>query len=125
MMIALSSIDELHAAKNKIEQLNDSRPALFDTLLHVVSLTKQMQLRYEYLGCLVMGENPTKHVNRHIRMSLLKLYQQEVQSLQHHPETEEVIRLFSTYKDIGYQNICKLVLGESPESLKGVPERRF
>ncbi|MDQ0298112.1 hypothetical protein J2S78_000520 [Salibacterium salarium] len=122
-MIALSSIEELQAAKNKIEQLNLSAPNLFDKLVHVVTLTKQMQLRYEYLGSLIMEEDSTRFVNQHIRTSLLDLYQKEVQNLKHPTEKQEVEQLFSMYKSIGYENICKMILGESPESLKGVAEK--
>ncbi|RSL35221.1 hypothetical protein D7Z54_01210 [Salibacterium salarium] len=122
-MIALSSIEELQAAKNKIEQLNLFSPNLFDNLVHVVTLTKQMQLRYEYLGSLIMEEDSNRFVNQHIRTSLLELYQKEVQNLKHHPEDQEVEQLFSMYRSIGYKNICKMVLGESPESLKGVAEK--
>ncbi|MFZ4451251.1 hypothetical protein [Salibacterium aidingense] len=119
-MIALSSLEELHAARQRIEDLKDGYPELFEKLVHIVSLTKQMQLHCDYLGCLLLDQDPERYRRPHIRSSVLRLYREEIESLKRHPEAEEVKKLFQTCRPIKYRPLCQLILGESPESLKGI-----
>ncbi|MGJ9382190.1 hypothetical protein [Salipaludibacillus sp. CF4.18] len=121
-MIALSSLHELYSAKNLVEQLKVSQPSAYNKLLDVISLTRQMQINYQGFGTLLMDENEKQsfYGNIHIRDSVLQIFYGEVDRLKNDSNFEDVKLLFSTYKEIGYTTLCKLILGESPESLKGV-----
>lgn len=118
-MITLSSVDELHETKAALEKIKYSYPELFNKLLHVVALTRTFQFKYQFMGTLIMDENPNEYTPEFVMPSVIRLYIEEVQKLKDDPNIRVLLQTFSQNKNIGYAKISMLVLGKSPESLLG------
>jgi hypothetical protein len=119
-MITLSSHDELKATNEALKKLKQDFPQLFDKLLHVVNLTRALQFKYQYMGCLIIDENVDNYTPNFVYNSVLRLYKKELQKLIDDINSQVVKDLFVDYKKIGYANISQLVLGKSPKSLVGL-----
>lgn len=119
-MIALTSLEKLYNANRAGEQLKNQAPEAYASLLHLVNLTRQMQFRYQYLGCLFTGEDPEQYAPVHASESVSSLFLHEVNIVKQKNNSEVIKSLFLKYKDCGYDNICLLMLGNSPEYLKGI-----
>ncbi len=119
-MIALTSLEKLYEARHAGDQIKTQTPGLYEDLIHLVSLTRQLQFRYQYLGSLLTDENTEKSAPVHAKQSVISLYLQEVNDFRSSEYAEVIKKLFLNYKDCGYNNICLLLLGKSPEELKGV-----
>ncbi|MGE7763148.1 hypothetical protein [Peribacillus sp. NPDC097895] len=118
-MITLSSVDDLQATEAAMEQIKYSYPELFNKLLHVVALTRAFQFKYQFMGTLIMDENPNEYTPEFVMPSVIHLYREEVQKLKDDPNIPVLLHAFSQNKNIGYAKISMLVLGKSPESLLG------
>jgi hypothetical protein len=118
-MITLSSVDELQATEAALEKIKYSYPELFNKLLHVVALTRALQFKYQFMGTLIMDENPNEYTPEFVMPSVIELYIEEVQKLKDDPNIQVLLQTFSQSKNIGYAKISMLVLGKSPESLLG------
>lgn len=118
-MITLSNVDELQASEAALEQIKYSYPELFNKLLHVVALTRALQFKYQFMGTLIMEENPNEYTPEFVMPSIIELYIEEVQKLKDDPNIQVLLQTFSQSKNIGYAKISMLVLGKSPESLLG------
>ncbi|WP_091580135.1 hypothetical protein [Alteribacillus bidgolensis] len=118
-MIALSSLEELYSGRKKLNNLIQQQPDLYEELVHVTSLTRQLHIKYRYLGCILIEEDPDIYANPHLRASVIKLYNDEVRKLKNHSHFEEIRKLFFLSKEMGHENLCKLILGQRPETLKG------
>jgi hypothetical protein len=119
-MIAMTSLDNLYHAKQAAEQLKTQYPDKYQELFHLVSLTRQLQFRYQYLGSLLTDEAPGKSAPVHAWESVTDLYLHEVNKTKNSGNPNVLKSLFLKYKDCGYDNICLLMLGNSPEYLKGI-----
>lgn len=119
MIATLSSLDELKQAKKAIEQLKHTYPDLFDKVVHVTGLTRALQLKYQYMGCLIMEEDSTDCLPNIPYSSVLRLYKKEVQTLKNDEHIDALKQLFISFKETGYAKISLLALGRSPESLVG------
>lgn len=118
-MVTLSSVDELQTAETELENIKDSYPELFKKLLHVVGLTRALQFRYQYMGCLIMDENPNEFAPEFVMPSVISLYKAEIQKLKDEPNIHILRRTFANYESMGFAKLSMLVLGQSPESLIG------
>ncbi|MFY0800876.1 hypothetical protein [Peribacillus frigoritolerans] len=118
-MITLSNVDELQASEAALEKIKYSYPELFNKLLHVVALTRALQFKYQFMGTLIMDENPNEYTPEFVMPSIIELYIEEVQKLKGDPNIQVLLQTFSQSKNIGYAKISMLVLGKSPESLLG------
>jgi hypothetical protein len=118
-MITLSNVDELQASETALEKIKYSYPELFNKLLHVVALTRALQFKYQFMGTLIMDENPNEYTPEFVMPSIIELYIEEVQKLKDDPNIQVLLQTFSQSKNIGYAKISMLVLGKSPESLLG------
>ena len=118
-MITLSNVDELQASEAALEKIKYSYPELFNKLLHVVALTRALQFKYQFMGTLIMDENPNQYTTEFVMPSIIELYIEEVQKLKDDPNIQVLLQTFSQSKNIGYAKISMLVLGKSPESLLG------
>lgn len=119
-MIALSSLESLHETKKRVEQVKNSYPQGFEQLVYIMNLTRQLQFHYHYCGCLLTDEDPTKYYPTHSNHSVLQLFHSEVNKLKEREDAPVIKRLFLDNKECGYDNISLLVLGKSPEFLKGL-----
>jgi hypothetical protein len=118
-MITLSNVDELQASEAALGKIKNSYPELFNKLLHVVALTRALQFKYQFMGTLIMDENPNEYTPEFVMPSIIELYIEEVQKLKDDPNIQVLLQTFSQSKSIGYAKISMLVLGKSPESLLG------
>ncbi|QQZ11575.1 hypothetical protein I5776_16445 [Heyndrickxia vini] len=121
MMLTLSSLEEIQAAKESLGKLQTTYPSLFDKLVHVVNLTRAFQFKYHYMGCIVMDEDPSYYSPNFVQGSVIRLYKKEVQLLKDDENFHIVEQIFADYKRIGYAKISLLIQGSSPESLMGAP----
>ncbi|WP_052712178.1 hypothetical protein [Domibacillus indicus] len=119
MIATLCSIDELKEAKKAVDQLQASHPQLFDKMVHIAGLTRSLQLKYQYMGCLIMDEDSADCLPNIPYSSVLRLYKKEVQTLKNDEHIGALKKLFTTFKETGYAKISLLVLGRTPESLVG------
>jgi hypothetical protein len=119
MMITLSGIDELKAANVALEKFQKDYPNLFKKLLDIVNLTRAFQFKYQYMGCLIMDEDPGQNTPNFVYGSVLRLYKKELQKLKDDQNSQVLKQTFSEIKNIGYAKISLLVSGMTPESLVG------
>jgi len=120
VMITLPSIDRLQGAKETIDHLKQNHPFLYEKLLHVVHLTRALQFKYHYLGCILLNQDcHAEDKPRNVYDSVLSLYQHEVQILKNNPNFQLVTHLFTEFEPIGYAKICLLILNRTPTSLVG------
>lgn len=118
-MITLTNIDELKATKEAIEKLKQDYPNLFEKLLDIVNLTRALQFKYHYMGCLITDEDPGQYTPNNVYGTVLGLYKGELQRLKEDINYEIVKQTFSEFRNTGYSKISLLVLGNTPESLVG------
>ncbi|MBD1381857.1 hypothetical protein [Metabacillus arenae] len=119
MSAMLANLNELYKAKEGLEELKQQHSELYELLLHVVSLTRQLQIKYGYVGSLLMDEDLTKYRPKFIRESILSLYQKEVQKLKDHPEINEVKETIKRHRNVSDSKLFLLALGAKPELLQG------
>lgn len=118
-MITLCSQDELKSAQTALNQLEGSRPELFEKFMDVINLTRAMQLKYQYMGCLIMNEEPGNAEPQFVTGSVIRLYKKEMQKLKDDKDIHELRKVFIEFKHTGYARLSLLALGRTPESLSG------
>ncbi|MBS4174898.1 hypothetical protein [Bacillus sp. FJAT-49736] len=119
-MLTLTSIDELKEASNALIKLQTSYPSLFEKLVHIVGLTRALQFKYDYMGNLILDENPSRYSPQFVQSSVLRLYRKELQALKDDVDFPAVKHFFANFKDIGSAKLGLLILGKSPESVSEV-----
>lgn len=119
-MIALASLDELQKTKLACEQIHTKYPELFESISHLVSLTRQLQFQYPYMVSLLIGEDASLYTPKHTRESVLALYHDEVNRLKTSKYLSVLRQFFLKHKHCGYDNISLIILGRTPEYLKGI-----
>ncbi|MFC7062075.1 hypothetical protein [Halobacillus seohaensis] len=119
MTTMLAGLDDIYSAKEDLEQLKQEDGELYERLHHVVSLTRQLQIKYGYMGSLLMEEKLPKYEPKFVRESILSLYQSEVQQLKDHSEINRVKDLLKKHQKVGDPKIFLLILGAKPELLQG------
>ncbi|WP_093212380.1 hypothetical protein [Sediminibacillus albus] len=115
----IASLKEIYRAKEELENLKHQHPNLYEQLIHVVSLTRQMQIMYGYMGSLLMDEDLPEYRPRFVRESILSLYQGEVENLKKHPEIHFVKAIMKRNRNISDSKLFLLILGAKPELLQG------
>ncbi|CDQ18970.1 hypothetical protein [Halobacillus karajensis] len=118
-MLKLASLDELYEAKRDLEEVSRRYPDVYETLTHVVSFTRQLQIKYGYMGALLMEEDLTSTYPEFVKGSILSLYKKEVDKLKNHEDFPVVKEVLDQYRDIGDAKLFLLILGAKPELLKG------
>lgn len=63
-MLVSSGFDELNDAKMAIENFNETEPSIYQKFLNIIHLTRQFQNGYQYMGALLMDEDPRKQPKR-------------------------------------------------------------
>ncbi|OIK11611.1 hypothetical protein [Bacillus sp. MUM 13] len=118
-MISLSSVNELETANDALQSFKMQSPAFFEKLLHVVSLTRALHFKYQYMGSLIVDGEKTVSSPEFVRPSVIQLYQNEVQQLKKDAEFQTLKEIFTRYQTIGFAKLSLLILGNKPESLSG------
>ncbi|MET3697915.1 hypothetical protein SAMN05877753_104207 [Bacillus oleivorans] len=119
-MTTLCSHEDLIATQDALKHVEKSYPALFEQLLHIVNLTRSLQLRYQFMGCLLMDEDPGKNKPSYLHHSVLELYKREIQKLKDNPDFPVIKKTFKSFKKVGYAKISLLLQGAKPETLTGL-----
>ena len=119
MIATLCSLDELRKAKKALDLLEHTYPVLFEKVVHVMNLTRALQMKYQYMGCLLMDEDPSNCLPNLSQGSVLRLYKKEVETLKLDADIYVLKQLFTAFKETGYAKISLLALGNTPESLIG------
>lgn len=118
-MVITTSLSELRAANEEINQLRKAKPTFYEKLGELIQLTRQMQFKYQYMGCLLMDEDSDKFSPEVHSDYIIRLYRQEVEKLKAHSTFDDFKNLLSNYKQVGYCNLCQLINGENPKNLVG------
>lgn len=118
-MLATSTFSDLVNAKSAIDELKSTKPALYKKFVNVIYLTRQLQFKFQYMGSLIMDEMPDNCRPMLQVDYVLEVYQQEVEELKKDDNVIDLKQMLASYKQIGYANISKLVLGKNPSVLVG------
>ena len=119
MTTMLAGMNELHEAKKDVESLKQEYPELNEQLVHVVSLTRQLQLKYGYMGSLLRDKELPDYEPKFVRGSILSLYQEEVQKLKENPNIVQLKDIMKKHRQISDSKLFLLILGAKPELLQG------
>ncbi|QAS52249.1 hypothetical protein [Halobacillus litoralis] len=119
MTSMIAGLNELYEAKEDLETLKHNSPDLCEHLVHVVSLTRQLQLKYGYMGSLLMDDELPEYEPKFVRGSILNLYQEEVQGLKNHSEIDKLKALMRKHEKVRDSKLFLLTLGAKPELLQG------
>ena len=102
-----------------LENFKIEYPILFKKLLHIVNLTRAFQFKYQYMGCLIMDQDPANYSPNFVHGSVLRLYINELHILKDDQDSQVLIHTFAGIRNVGYAKISHLVLGSTPDSLVG------
>ncbi|WP_173917178.1 hypothetical protein [Halobacillus sp. Marseille-Q1614] len=119
MAQVMAGLNDIRRAKDDIEVLKRNYDDIYEQLTHVVSLTRQMQLKYGYMGALLMDNELPEFKPKFVRDSILTLYQKEVQKLKGHQDIAQVKALLQRNSKVGEPKIFLLILGAKPELIQG------
>ncbi|WP_079527794.1 hypothetical protein [Halobacillus hunanensis] len=119
MALAVAGLNDICKAKDDLEAIKQQHGELYEQVLHVVSLTRQLQLNYGYMSSLLMDEELPEYKPQFVRESVLRLYHCEVQSLKEFSDIHVVKDLMKKHRKIGDSRIFLLILGAKPERLHG------
>lgn len=119
-MIAYTNIDELKGAERAIEKIRKEYPVLFEKLLDAIYLTRALQFKYHYMGCLLMDKDPGEYKPQFAYDSVLRVYKNEVQKLKDDQDFNILKQTISNISSSNFSKLCLLTLGKKPESLVGV-----
>ncbi|UOQ49746.1 hypothetical protein MUN88_06610 [Gracilibacillus caseinilyticus] len=118
-MIVTSSFQDLHVVKTDLAKLQGDYPNQFTKFINAIKLTRQLQYGFQYMGCLIMGEDAHRFLPQAQTSYVLSIYEREMEKLKKDVDFSEVRQLLWNHKQISYDNICKLALGNKPEFLVG------
>ncbi|KPL58478.1 hypothetical protein [Rossellomorea vietnamensis] len=119
MSMMVAGMNELHEAKKDVEALKQDYPELNEQLVHVTSLTRQLQLKYGYMGSLLRDKELPDYEPQFVRDSILSLYQDEVRKLKNHPNMVQLKAIMKKHRQISDSKLFLLILGAKPELLQG------
>lgn len=120
MSMTIASMSDLQTTKLAVEEFKVSYPDLFDRFVHLINLTRQLQFKFHYMGCLLLNASPDKYSPKCIDQFVVDLYKKELNDLKEARGFSALKQLLAdNFQEIGYANICKLALGETPKSLVG------
>ncbi|PPA71079.1 hypothetical protein [Jeotgalibacillus proteolyticus] len=118
-MLVSASMNDLLSAQEDIDKLKAEKPEVHKKFTNIVYLTRQLQFNYQYMGCLLMDEESGDFCPGHQTDYVVNVYHNEIQKLKSNSKIEPVKQLLTEYKEMGYGNLCKLLIGENPRMLVG------
>jgi hypothetical protein len=118
-MLTTSSFSELMGVKQKLNELEAVKPAVYHQFVHTIHLTRQLQFKFQYMGSLIMDEAAESYAPKVRDSYVLDLYKDEIDKLKSFDAIAELKQLLAAYNTIGYGAICELVIGKNPEVLVG------
>ncbi|WP_200416140.1 hypothetical protein [Virgibacillus salexigens] len=118
-MLITTSYHELEEAKQAIDEFKENKPGLYQRFKQIIDLTRQLQFNYQYMGCLIMNEEPSSFRPQVQNAFILSVYQKEVEQLKSEQDIQDLQALLGAYKHIGYGNVSSLLLGKQAYLLVG------
>lgn len=119
MMQSMPGLHDIQQAKEDLNELKQKHPALYEQFHHVVSLTRQLQIRYSYLGGLLTGQAAEEDEPAFMKESVLALYMEEVRQLQIRSDFPELSALLKANDHVGCSKLSLMVIGARPEMIQG------
>lgn len=110
-----ASTNEIYSVQDDIVLLEKNYPQFFKNLEHVVSLTRQLQIHYQYLGELINGIDKVESRPPFIKDSVLKIYTDEVKKITEDENVNVLMDIFNNHQDVKYAQIFLLILGAKPK----------
>ncbi|QGH33895.1 hypothetical protein GI584_07620 [Gracilibacillus salitolerans] len=118
-MLISASKQNLQDVQIAIEKLKEEHPDQFEQFKNIIKLTRQLQYSFQYLGCVVMDEDPSDFLPEVQDIYVLSIYKRELAKLKQGHGLDKVQQLLASYKEVSYDHICKLILGKEIEMLIG------
>ncbi|WP_026695879.1 hypothetical protein [Peribacillus kribbensis] len=118
-MLSAASYSQLRDVQIAIEDFNNKKPSAFQQLLNIIHLTRQLQFKYQYMGSLLMDEDPGSSKPNLQNEYVLSVYKREIDQLKTDSIFADLKNLLQMYKEVSYANISRLAIGESPHALVG------
>lgn len=118
-MVVAPCLNELLNIQQEIEKLNQTKPTLFQKFINVIQLTRQLQYGYQFMGALLMDEDPSNFYPVSQDDYVLSVYEHEIEKLKTDSRFQELKQLLTKYRELSYVNISKLALGTNPKLLVG------
>ncbi|MBS4212927.1 MULTISPECIES: hypothetical protein [Neobacillus] len=115
-MVIVSSYNELKNVQTAIEKLNAS---IYQKFINIIKLTRQFHYGYQYMGSLIMDEDPNQFQPMSQDDYVLSVYKKEIDKLKTDNKFLDLKQLLKSHQQLGYVNISKLALGENPQALVG------
>ncbi|MGJ7922270.1 hypothetical protein [Neobacillus sp. LXY-4] len=123
-MVTFCCINDLKEVSEALENLEKDYPNLYKQLVEMVYLTRALNFKMQFMGALIMDEDPGEYTPVSVHDSVLNLYKRELHALKDHGEFSAIKQIFTKFKHTSYTNICLLILGMNPESLVGASYSR-
>lgn len=118
-MVISTNLFELKHAQEAMEELQATKPSIFQKFMNIIQLTRQFQYGYQFMGSLIMDEDPIKYHPMSQDDYVLSVYLGEIEKLKKADQFAELKQLLRQYQNLSYFIISKLALGESPKALVG------
>lgn len=118
-MLVSANYEDLIDAQMAIENLGETRPSIYQMFINIIELTRQLNYGYQYMGALLMDEDPSEFKPAGQDDYILSVYQQEIEKLKRNEKFCELKQLLKEYEQVSYTNISKLALGNPPKELAG------
>lgn len=118
-MVTESNYTQLKDAQIAIEKLHVTKPSIYKKFINIVKLTRQLHCGYQYMGSVIMGENPSDFYPESLDDYIMSVYHREIEKLKTDEKFSELKQVLNRYKQVSYVNISKLALGENPRELVG------
>ncbi|WP_252315622.1 hypothetical protein [Sinobaca sp. H24] len=119
MIKTMPGLHDIQRAKEDLHQLKQTHPSLYEQFHHVVSLTRQLQVRYSYLGGLLTDRTSEDDRPAFMKESVLDLYMEEVQQLKARDDFSALSNLLEAHDHVGCSKLSLMVLGARPEMIQG------
>jgi hypothetical protein len=118
-MLVSANYDDLIDAKMAIEHLSETKPSIYHMFLNIIELTRHLNYGYQYMGALLMDEDPSEFKPMGQDDYVLSVYHHEIEKLKKDEKFPEVKQLLKEVQQVSYANTSKLALGDPPKELAG------
>lgn len=120
-MTAEASLQELQLVFSVIQSMKESYPQFYDKLLILLYKTERYKIPFGYVCQQIRGvEIKERYLNGIRHQSKLAEIHQDlfVLKTEYYEGYQHFSNLLHKHNWTGYNNICRMILGETPEDLK-------
>jgi|GEM_PF-2877814 len=125
-MPAIAAIQELKSVYTTLQSIKETSPDFYERLQFLVFKTEYNNIPHGYVCQRITDAKTKKDYSSKIHNPIKrKEIDDEISRLQAHycSKFNQLALLLKLNNDIGYKNICRMILGDTPEMLKGVNSR--